>query len=78
MTRPHALALSDKQMALVTQGARFIPPEVRDFYLRRISDALGNIKQPSNADLYKAVNAVLLSVKVPVYHFGAHIVGDGD
>jgi hypothetical protein len=25
MTRPHALSLSDQQLAIVTQGARFIP-----------------------------------------------------
>jgi hypothetical protein len=76
MTRPHALALSDKQLALVTQGARFVPVEVRDFYLRSVSDALGNKQEPTDADVYKAVNDVLTAVKVPVYHFVG--VGDGD
>ena len=78
MPRPHALALTDQQLKLVTQGARFIPPEVRDFYLRKVSDTLGNIKQPSDADVYKAVSDVLTSVRVPVYHLGVHTVGDGD
>jgi hypothetical protein len=78
MTRAHALSLSDQQLKLVQQGARFIPPEVREFYLRKVSDALSNTKQPTDADVYKAVNAVLTSVRVPVYHLGAHDVGDGD
>ena len=49
---------------------------MRDFYLCRVADTLSNIKQPSNADVYKAVNDVLTAVKVPVYHFVG--VGDGD
>jgi hypothetical protein len=51
---------------------------VRDFYLCRVADTLSNIKQPSNADVYKAVNDVLTSIKVPVFHLGAQTVGDGD
>lgn len=70
MTRAHALALTDQQLKLIQQGARFMPPEVRDFYLRNISDLLSNIKQPSDADVYKAVNAVLTATRVPLYHLG--------
>jgi len=77
MTRAHALSLSDQQLKLVQTGARFVPVEVRDFYLRSVSDALGNVRQPSNADVYKAVTDVLTSVKVPVFHF-PQPVGDGD
>ena len=76
--RPHALSLSDQQLKLVQQGARFIPPEVRDFYLRKVSDLLSNIKQPSDAEVFRAVRDVLEAVQVPVYHLGIHIVGDGD
>jgi len=76
MTRPHALALTDQQLKLVQQGARFIPPEVRDFYLRRVSDALSNTKPPTDAEVFRAVQAVLTAVRVPVYHLGA--VADGD
>jgi hypothetical protein len=75
MTR-NALSLSDQQLKLVQQGARFIPPEVRDYYLRRISDALGTIKQPSNAEVYKAVNEVLNTMQVPVYHLMACADGE--
>jgi hypothetical protein len=76
MTRPHALSLSDEQLKLVQTGARFIPPEVRDFYLRKVADALGNIKQPTNAEVYRAVCDVLTATRVPVYHLQP--VGDGD
>ena len=72
------LCLSDQQLKLVQDGARFIPPEIRDFYLRKVSDQLGHIKSPTNADVYQAVTAVLTSVRVPVYHLGVQVVGDGD
>ena len=78
MTRPHALALTDQQLKLVQQGARFIPPEVRDFYLRKVSDLLSNIKRPTDAEVYRAVRDVLTAVRVPVWHLGAHTIGDGD
>ena len=68
--RPHALSLSDQQLKLIQQGAKFLPPEVRDFYLRNVADLLSNIKQPSDADVYKAVNAVLTATRVPVHHLG--------
>ena len=68
--RPHALALTDQQLKLVQQGAKFIPPEVRDFYLRRVSDLLSNIKQPSDAQVFRAVREVLTATRVPVYHLG--------
>jgi hypothetical protein len=76
MTRPHALSLSDQQLKLVQQGARFMPPEVRDFYLRSVADALGNIKTPTDAQVFVAVRDVLTATRVPVYHLQP--VGDGD
>jgi hypothetical protein len=78
MTRAHALALTDQQLKLVQQGARFIPPEIRDWFLRNVADALSNIKQPSDAEVYQAVRDVLTAVQVPVYHLGIHTVGEGD
>jgi len=74
----NALSLSDQQLKLVQQGARFVPVEVRDFYLRSVSDALGNKQQPSDAEVFRAVRDVLTAVRVPIYHLGAHNVGDGD
>ena len=68
--RPHALALTDQRLKLVQQGARFMPVEVRDFYLRQVADLLSNTKQPTDADVYKAVNAVLTATRVPVHHLG--------
>jgi hypothetical protein len=50
--RAHALSLTDQQMRLVTQGAKFVPPEVRDYFLRKVSDALGNIKTPTDAQVF--------------------------
>jgi hypothetical protein len=43
-----------------------------------VADLLSNIKQPSDAEVFRAVRDVLEAVQVPVYHLGAHIVGDGD
>jgi hypothetical protein len=76
MTRPHALSLSDQQLKLVQTGARFMPPETRDYFLRRVADALSNTKTPTDAQVFVAVRDVLTATRVPVYHFAG--VGDGD
>ena len=73
MTRPHALALTDQQLALVQEGARFIPPEIRDFYLRNIADRLARHPLPDDRALELAIIATLklLRIPVPLYLFNS-------
>ena len=57
MTRPHCLALSDRQLKLVQQHAAALPQQLRDHYLRSIADQLRG--EPTNSAVAQAINLAL-------------------
>jgi len=57
MTRAHALALTDAQLALVKCHAASLPVALRDHFLRDIADCLRGA--PSDGALMAAINLAL-------------------
>ena len=67
--RPHAVSLDDQELWLVQQAAKLLPPEIRDWFLRRVADELGNICHPARDDVHEAITRVLATVNMtlPLY-----------
>ena len=67
--RPHALSLDDSELRLVQQAAKLLPLEIRDWFLRRVADELGNVRHPSSDDVHEAITRVLATVNMtlPLY-----------
>jgi hypothetical protein len=54
------ISLNDKQLAIVMDGARALPPEKRDTYLQRIANAYQrNGRRFNDGDLANAVQQAL-------------------
>ena len=51
------------------QAAKLLPLEIRDWFLRRVADELGNIRHPSSDDVHEAITRVLATVNMtlPLY-----------
>lgn len=62
--RAHALSLDDQELYLVQQAAKLLPPETRDWFLRRVADELGNTCHPSRDDVHEAITRILATVKM--------------
>jgi hypothetical protein len=65
MTR-NAISLDDKQLKLVQQAARLVPPEVRDWFLTRVANHLSSKPHPTDRDVQRALTDTLTSVHVAV------------
>ena len=57
MTAPRALALSDKQLALLQRAAASLPVGERDHFLRSVAAHLSG--QPTDDAVIAAINAAL-------------------
>ena len=57
MTAPRALALSDKQLALLQRAAASLPVGERDHFLRSVAEHLSG--QPTDDAVIAAINAAL-------------------
>jgi hypothetical protein len=53
------LALSDKQLQIVTLAAGGPPPEKRSVFLQRLAAQLAQIRRPGDADVEHAARAAL-------------------
>ena len=57
MTRPHCLALTDRQLQLVKAAAASVPVQHRDAFLKQIADQLRGV--PSDTAVAAAINIAL-------------------
>jgi len=53
------IALSDRQLALVTAAAEPLEPEKRSVFLRRLAAHLGRVRQPGDQDVEVAARRAL-------------------
>ena len=64
--RSNTLSLNGRQLQLIQQAARLVPPQVRDWFLQRIADYLSGKSHPTDRDLQRALTETLTSVHVAV------------
>lgn len=60
------LALTDAQLATVTEAAALLPPASRDHFLRSVTAVLSDYERPSDAAVCRALGLVLSERRVAV------------
>jgi hypothetical protein len=53
-------------MKLLQEGARLLPPDVRNWYLCHVCDTLGGKSHPTTAEVQAAIVKVFTAVHTPI------------